>query len=88
MTESSYDLVHVNVLPETRRALERYAEKHGYDEWVRRWSEPQWLAWLIALLQEEPDSPELFPHGKWATIQHMRTLLAEAARAEVKNRAT
>ena len=65
------------------RALQRFAEDRGYDEWFHAWIEPQWLAWLIALLKECWDIPELFPHGKWATIQHMEALLIEAARAEL-----
>jgi hypothetical protein len=80
------DLVHIDVLPDTWRALERYAERCGYDEWVRRWIEPQWLAWLIALLQAETDRPNLFPHGKWATIQRLQFLLGAAAIAELRNR--
>jgi hypothetical protein len=62
-------LVYLSVLPATWDALEKYAEKHDYCEWFRRYTQPQWAAWLIFLLKAEPDLKELFPHGKWATIQ-------------------
>jgi hypothetical protein len=75
-------MVHIGSL-KSFRAFERFAESRGYEEWFHSWIEPQWLAWLIALLKECADEPMLFPHGKWAAIQHMEGLLIEAARAEL-----
>jgi len=76
------DLVHIGSML-SFQALQRFAEDRDYEEWFHSWIEPHWLAWLIALLKECYDTPELFPHGKWATIQHMEALLSEAARAEL-----
>ena len=89
MTQGTQDLVYAGALSElTRRALREYSSAHGYDEWLeeRHWIQPHWFAWLVALLKEEKDTPELFPKGKWATIQRMEELLAESARAEITAR--
>jgi hypothetical protein len=67
------------------RAFERWGEEHGYEEWLRSWIQPQWAAWLVFLLQAEPDTPELFPHGKWATIQRLQELVLLAAAQELKD---
>ncbi len=75
-------LIHIGSL-HSFRAFQRFAEDRGYEEWFHAWIEPQWLGWMIALLKECEDEPTLFPHGKWATIQAMQDLLAEAARAEL-----
>jgi hypothetical protein len=75
-------LVHIGSM-KSFRVLQIFAEQRGYDEWFHRWMEPQWFAWFIALLKESSDDPLLFPAGKWATIQHMEELLAEAAKAEL-----
>jgi hypothetical protein len=83
------DLVYAGALSElTRRALRDYSLAHDYDEWLedRAWIEPRWFAWLVALLKEETDTPELFPKGKWATIQRMEELLSESAKAEIAER--
>jgi hypothetical protein len=82
-------LVHAGSLSnETCRALEWYSDAHDYVDWLgdRRYIDGTWFAWLIALLKEEPDTPELFPKGKWATIQRMQDLLAIAAREEIAQR--
>lgn len=39
--------------PTTWHALGRYASRRGYDEWLRKFTEPQWAAWLVALLKVE-----------------------------------
>jgi hypothetical protein len=73
---------------QTRKALEEYSQKWGYEEWLaaRSWVESQWFAWLVALLKAEPDTHDLFPKGKWATIQEMEGVLQESARAELSTR--
>ena len=57
------------------KLFESWAFDNGYDEWLRSWIQPQWMAWLIYLLKELPDDSEFFLHGKWATIQRMEELL-------------
>lgn len=70
------------LLPATRDALEVYASERNYGEWLRSkgFMQPEWLAWLTFLLQAEPDTEELFPHGKWATIQQLQGLVMDAVR--------
>jgi len=82
MSDSRTDgeMIHLSPLqPLTRTALHNYSDKWGYDEWLgdRTWIAAEKFAWLIALLKLEEDKEELFPHGKWATIQHMEKLLEE-----------
>jgi len=62
---------------ETQRALRDYSSEHDYDDWLndRTWIDVRWFAWLVALLKVEPDTEELFPKGKWATIQRLEELL-------------
>lgn len=76
------DLSQLN--PTTWYALEQYAVRHGYDEWLRKFIQPQWAAWLIVLLKVEQDTEELFPSGKWATIQRLEQMVSNAAEMEVK----
>jgi len=65
--------------PESQYALtERYAYQRQLDSWLRPLIEPQWCAYLIVLLKQEPDTAALFPKGKWATIQVLETLLQQA----------
>lgn len=59
-------------------AIEKFARRRGY-EWYQPVMEPQWVAWLIEILKQSEDIPELFPHGKWATIQRLQNLLCAAA---------
>ena len=74
--------------PATKYAFEQYAERYYYnDSWLKSFMEPQWFAWLIELLKAEPDAEELFPNGKWATIQRMQELLAVAIKEETSTRA-
>lgn len=67
------------------RYLEDWAFSHGYDEWLHQWIEPHWLAWLVVLLKEMPDDPNVFVHGKWATIQRIETKLLEAVKDEIES---
>lgn len=61
--------------------IEKFARMRGY-EWYQPVMEPQWVAWLIEILKQSPDTPELFPHSKWATIQRLQNLIAVAAAGE------
>ena len=73
---------------ETRWALEKYSDSNDFTEWLgdRMWVQSQWFAWLVALLKEEQDTAELFPKGKWATIQRMQDLLADSAKRAIAQR--
>lgn len=62
-------------------ALKSFANSRGY-EWFQVWTEPQWVAWLIEILKQSDDDPLLFPHGKWATIQHLQGKVAAMAAGE------
>lgn len=75
------DLIHIRGLL-SWKAFEDWGFERGYSEWLHEWIEPQWLAWLLAILREMPDDPTLFLHGKWATIQHLEGKLTEAAKKE------
>jgi hypothetical protein len=76
------DMVHLGGLSyETRRAIESYSSAHGYDEMIgdRLWLSLHNFAWLVAMLSAETDTPELFPKGKWATLQRLQVLMHEGA---------
>ena len=62
-------------------AWKRYASRRGY-EWFQPFMEPQWVAWWIEVLKQSDDSPDLFPHGKWASIQYLQGKLAAIAAGE------
>lgn len=80
------EFVDLTVLsPEASYALlETYAYQRDFDPWLHKFIEPQWFAWLIALLKAEPDNEEFFPKGKWATIQRLEQLLENAVTAELQ----
>ena len=48
------------------------------------YAEPQWLALYIAICRQWPDSEDAFPHGKWATIQHLEQILAARIDGAIK----
>jgi len=62
-------------------ALKAFAQRRDW-EWFQPWTEPQWVAWLIEILKQSDDDPLLFPHGKWATIQHLQGKVAAMAAGE------
>lgn len=64
-------------------ALAEFAESRLGWERPSRWIEPDRLAWLVVILKVTPDDPDLFLSGKWATIQHLESLLLDAARLEL-----
>lgn len=47
---------------------------------VQLLSPPETMAWLVLLLKQIPDTEEVFPHGKWATIQNIESQLEECAK--------
>lgn len=42
------------------------------------------MAWLALFARNLPDTERYFPHGKWATIQHLQNQLERAATATAK----
>ena len=67
--------------PDTYRAFESLAIRREW-EWFQPCIEPQWACWLIEILKQSDDDAELFPHGKWATIQYMQGMVAAMAAGE------
>ena len=66
-------------LPKTVAGLRRLLEDHdGHDE--RLHGDLGSWAFLFFQLRDAEDKPEWFPSGKWATIQHLESLLIEAAK--------
>lgn len=64
------------LLPATLRALQNIAEERGWPE-INLYTEPE-TVWYFALrLEFEEDTPEHFPHGKWATIQRLQMLVRD-----------
>lgn len=64
------------LLPDTLRALQDIAAKHGWPD-INHNTDPE-TVWYFALrLEFEEDSPDNFPHGKWATIQRLQMLVRD-----------
>lgn len=80
MTSEGSDAIHIGGML-SYRALEKFAYRRQWD-WFQKWIEPQWLAWLIEILKQSDDDADLFPHGKWATIQILQGKVAVAAAGE------
>lgn len=59
-------------------AWKRFADACGW-EWFQPWIEPQWAAWFCEILKQSEDSPILFTHGKWASIQVLEGKVCAAA---------
>ena len=57
-------------------------------EWpdLRAYVEPNDWALLVARLKHVPDSEDVFPRGKWATIQQMTMMLDDWCKSEVAGR--
>ena len=64
----------VILLPRTRDGLNIL---NMYD--VQIVNSPEWMAWFVHLLKHVPDSSEVFPHGKWATIQSIEEQINQCA---------
>ena len=68
------------LLPATRSAIASWSSRNDLDEVIGEhgWLPPEWASYLYFALEAEDDAPELFPHGKWATLQHLHALILEA----------
>lgn len=67
------DFIYLDVLPSTYRALEGLTSRHGWRD-LSKYIEPGELLLLIERLKRAVDTDEIFPHGKWATIQRLQDL--------------
>ena len=45
----------------------------------REFMEPEQAAWLWFRLRKHDDTDEMFPRGKWASIQYLEALIDEQA---------
>ncbi len=46
---------------------------------INRCETPDRMAWIVLVLRRLDDTPERFPHGKWATIQSIESQLEQCA---------
>ena len=75
------DLIHIGEML-SYPDWERLANQRDWGEWFHKWISPEWLAWFIAILKQSDDDPEIFTHGKWASIQVLEGKLCAAAAGE------
>lgn len=68
--------------PPTREALSRYFADHS--DFSGSIISSETAAWLYFLLRNEVDTEELFPKGKWATLQVLEAMLDQAAKEQIK----
>ena len=72
------DSVHIGGLTyETRKALEEGVGWETYEA-DRTWLDFDQACAFWFRLKYAPDTPELFPKGKWATLQRMEELIEAA----------
>lgn len=74
------DSIHIGaLLPAARKAIDEFLRTVDRDARVERvWWDFDELCGLWFLLKYAADTPERFPHGKWATLQRIEELIAEA----------
>jgi hypothetical protein len=66
-----------NLKPDTLEGLRVVSSDFGWPD-LYFYAQPEQIAWLSFKLKAVEDRAEYFPHGKWATIQRLQTLLDEA----------
>lgn len=66
----------IRMLPKTAEAI-----SHALGQDFNKVETPERMAWVLYLLRRLPD--DLFPHGKWATIQGIETQLIECADTQI-----
>lgn len=77
----TYDSVAIHKLShETQRAISDALFESGWDVGTS-WIDLPTCAAIYFLLKRSPDNPDLFPKGKWATLQRMEQLIDEAIRS-------
>lgn len=67
------DFIHLDVFSDTLDTLQSLSSRHGWPEF-NRWIDPERLLLLIERLKRTRDSEDVFPHGKWATIQRLQDI--------------
>ena len=78
------DAVYLGALTrETRRAIDNYlVSKDRLELADRPWVQFESVCAMWFELKHEPDTEELFPKGKWATLQRLESLIEEAMKAD------
>lgn len=75
--------IHMRSLsPETYHAMQQLSEARGWAP-VFEYMESEAVAWLTFLLSEVPDDEDIFPRGKWATIQRLHGMVSVAAKKQL-----
>lgn len=74
------DAIYIGALqPATLAAIHAYVERQKLDGMTgRTWWDLDQLAGLLMRLKYTPDDARLFPHGKWATLQFLESLIEAA----------
>jgi hypothetical protein len=73
-----YDSVGIHELStDTQRAISEALDESGWDV-GKSWIDLPTCAAIFFLLKYSPDDPELFPKGKWATLQRLEELIEKA----------
>lgn len=64
---------------DTQRAIAEWLASHGdFDSADRKWWDFAKFCGLWFRLRAMPDSADLFPRGKWATLQRMQDVIDNA----------
>ena len=78
------DSVNINGLSDlSRTAITNALFDDGWDV-GKSWIDFDTCCGIWFRLKFAEDSPELFPKGKWATLQHLEQLISEAVRISEK----
>lgn len=79
MSNPWYGYVHfAGLSPETRLAFEEWIAKHDlFGDFVGSYMKLEQFAELYFRLKFHCDDQDLFPKGKWATLQKMEDLIEE-----------
>ncbi len=73
------DAVHFGALKrEMRRAIEQYYFARQWEDVEHSWITLESAAVMFFRLRAADDTPELFPHGKWATVQALEDQIEQA----------
>lgn len=77
------DAVHINALSsETRKAITDALFESGFDV-GESWIDFDTCCGIWFRLTYAEDSPELFPKGKWATLQRFQQLIEQAMQPSI-----
>jgi hypothetical protein len=84
---SDADLVYIGAISRETRSAWAKVWRHNSDGWDlddgdRTWITIEQAAVMFFYLRKIDDWPEVFPKGKWASIQLLETLIDEAIQGE------